>query len=142
MAESRFLLDTNILLDVFLNRQPWVVDAKALWQAHEDGRLTGYITATSLTNIFYIARKHVNLEAARDAVRTCLETFEICAVDRAVLESAAVLAGNDFEDNVQLMCASVASLDAVVTRDPADFKHANLPILAPAAALTRLSGLP
>ena len=39
----RVLLDTNIILDVLLNRAPWVTEAKAVWQAHEDGRITGYM---------------------------------------------------------------------------------------------------
>jgi predicted nucleic acid-binding protein len=51
------LFDTNVVLDVLLYRQPWVQDAQKLWQAHEDGLLTGYLTATTFTGIFYIAKR-------------------------------------------------------------------------------------
>ena len=44
----RVLLDTNVILDVLLNRAPWVTEAKAVWQAHADGRITGYMTATTM----------------------------------------------------------------------------------------------
>lgn len=53
----RVLLDTNVVLDVLLKRQPFVEQASALWQACDEGQLVGYITASSLTDIFYIARR-------------------------------------------------------------------------------------
>lgn len=135
----RVLLDTNIVLDVLLKRQPWVKEAAAIWQANDEGRLDGYIVATTLTNIFYIARKLSNLNTARVAVRTCLEAFEICIVDRAALEQAETLSGSDFEDNLQIACASLAGLDAIVTRDPAGFKTSVIPIFTPADLLKQLS---
>jgi predicted nucleic acid-binding protein len=138
MAEPRYLLDTNIVLDVLLNRLPWVAEAKELWRANDEGRLIGFITVTTLTNISYIARKQVNLHTAHDAVRTCLAAFQVCSVDRATLEQAAALAGTDFEDNVQIACANIAALDAIVTRDAADFSHSDIAVLTPAQALAQL----
>jgi predicted nucleic acid-binding protein len=52
----RVLLDTNVVLDVLLKREPWVAEAQILWQANDDGSVAGYVVATTLTNIFYIAR--------------------------------------------------------------------------------------
>lgn len=60
----RVLFDTNIVLDVLLNRQPWVGDASQLWQAHDEGKLEAYLTATTLTNIFYIARRQTDAQRA------------------------------------------------------------------------------
>ena len=134
----RVLLDTNVILDVLLNRAPWVTEAKAVWQAHEDGRITGYMTATTMTDIFYLARRLIDRATARTAVRTCLDTFEICEVNRSVLEQAQTLAGNDFEDNVQIACANIAGLDAIVTRNTADFRAATRPVFTPAELLTRI----
>jgi predicted nucleic acid-binding protein len=57
MAEMRVLFDTNVVLDVLLRREPWVVEAQALWQAVDDGRIVGYIPAVAVTNIVYIARR-------------------------------------------------------------------------------------
>ena len=70
------LLDTNIVLDVLLNRAPWVNDSKAVWDACDKGTATGFITATTLTNIFYIAKRQTDIQQARQAVRICLDTLD------------------------------------------------------------------
>jgi predicted nucleic acid-binding protein len=136
---KRLLFDTNVVLDVLLQREPWVTDAAAIWRASDEGRITGCLVASTLTDIFYIARKLKGLETARDAVRVCLEAFEICAVDRQALEQAAAFPGNDFEDNLQLACAALAGLEGIITRDKEGFRAALIPIFAPAEFLTTLS---
>jgi predicted nucleic acid-binding protein len=128
----RVLLDTNVVLDVLLNRSPWVAEAKAIWQANDEGQMTGYITATTITDIFYVARRMAGLNIARTAVQTCLTAFEICNVDRPTLERASMLMDGDFEDNLQIACAEAYGLEAIVTRDPAGFHATNIPILSPA----------
>ena len=117
----RVLFDTNILLDVLLNRDPWVNQASAIWRASDEGEITGYIVACAVADIFYIARRLVTLETARAAVRICLDAFEVCPVGQQVLEQAETLSGSDFEDNVQIACADIAGLDAIVTRDKKAF---------------------
>jgi len=134
----RVLLDTNIVLDVLLKRAPWVVEASAIWKANDDGRIVGYLMASALTDIFYIARRLAGKESARAAVQTCLDAFEFCPVDRHTLERAHVLSGTDFEDNLQMVCAEIAQLDAIVTRDPGDFKNSTITALTPANVLARL----
>ncbi len=124
----RVLFDTSIVLDVLLNRPPWVQAARTLWQAHDEGRLTGYITATTLTNIFYIARRHTDLSRAFQAVDLCLQAFEVCPVDRQALNEARKLSGSDFEDNLQIACALLAQLEAIVTRDSTGFSASSLPV--------------
>ena len=135
----RILFDTNIVLDVLLRREPWVAEAGRLWQANDDGQIVGYITVTSLTDIFYIAHRISGLDTAHQAVRVCLDGFEICPVDRSTLEQAAALPGNDFEDNLQIACASLLGLDAIATRNPQDFTAATVPVLTLSEALARLS---
>ncbi len=64
--------------------------------------------------------------------------FTICSIDRTVLEQALLLIGNDFEDNVQIVAAMQAGLDAIVTRNPDDFAHAPIAVHTPAALLAQL----
>ena len=132
------LFDINVALDVLLKRKPWVTEAIAVWQANDERRIVGYILASAMTDIFYIARRLAGLEIARTTVRTCLEAFEICTVDRQALEQAETLPGNDFEDNLQISCASIAGIDAIVTRDKDGFKAATIPVWTPAELLTQL----
>lgn len=135
---KRVLLDTNVVLDVLLKRDPWAADASRLWEAIDDGRVAGHITASAITDIFYVARRLTDLETAQEAVRTCLDAFEICVVDRQVLERANSLAGKDFEDNLQIACAEVDNLDAIVSRDVEGFAAASMAVFTPTAFLEQL----
>jgi predicted nucleic acid-binding protein len=134
----RVLIDTNIILDVLLDRAPWVNDSSQIWAACDTRRIVGFITASALTDIFYIARRQSNLATARISVGLCLATFEICLVDRSVLEHATELAGADFEDNVQIAGALRNNLVAIVTRNTADFATAPIPVLSPAQLLAQI----
>lgn len=136
---KQVLFDTNVVLDALLNRSPWVTDAAACWQASDDGNIMGCLTASTLTDVFYIARKQKGAEAARAAVRVCLDAFAICAVDRLSLECAIDLPGSDFEDNLQIACATLASLDAIITRDKDGFRDSVLAVLTPAELLAQLN---
>lgn len=134
----RLLFDTNIVLDVLLQREPWVKPAKSLWEASDRGDLRGYLAVCTLTDIFYVARRLTGLSMARQSVEVCLAAFEICPADRSSLELALTFPGNDFEDNLQLAVAQQAALDGIVTRNPDDFADSSVPVLTPEAALQQL----
>jgi predicted nucleic acid-binding protein len=135
----RVLFDTNLLLDVLFSRQPHAQDSNALWKAHEAGTIEAFLTATSLTNIFYVARRLAGIEKARESIILCLNTFDICTVDREALELAASKRGTDFEDDVQIACAERDGLEAIVTRDRDGFSAASLPVYTPAELLALLT---
>jgi putative PIN family toxin of toxin-antitoxin system len=136
----RVLVDTNIVLDGLLEREPFVRDAKALIEAIEVEQIEGYVTATTLTNIFYIVRRQTrSIELARQAVSETLTLMEVCLVDRAILEAAFASNLRDFEDAVQLACAMASRLDAIITRNAQDFAGATLPILSTSELLESLS---
>jgi predicted nucleic acid-binding protein len=127
----RVLVDTNIMLDALLERESFVEDARALLEAIRAGQIQGYVTATTLTNIFYIVRRQTrSLERAKQAVSMTLILMQICPVDRDILEAAFAFNMRDFEDAVQLACAIAENLDAIITHNPQDFEGAALPILS------------
>lgn len=134
----RVLLDTNIILDVLLDRAPFVTDSSAVWAACDTGRVVGCLPASALTDIFYISRRMTTITTARAAVGLCLAAFDMLPVDRQVLEQATALPGNDFEDNLQIACATHAGLDAIITRNGTDFGHAPIPVLTPTELLAQL----
>ncbi|MCT7985041.1 hypothetical protein NG796_17350 [Laspinema sp. A4] len=75
-------------------------DVEALFAKIEAKQIEGYITATSLTDIFYIVSKSKGIQVAKQVVSKLLDGLEICKVDRLILESALALELNDFEDAV------------------------------------------
>jgi predicted nucleic acid-binding protein len=135
---TKVLLDTNILLDVLLFREPWVKQASVIWQANDEEKISCYVTDSTITDIFYIAHRAIKAEAVREAIDTCLKSFEVCLVDRNALEQALQLSGNDFEDNLQIVCATINGLDVIVTRDNSGFQAATIPVLSPDEFLATL----
>lgn len=138
----RVLLDTNIVLDYLLEREPFLQDTEALFGAIDSGQVVGYVTATTLTDIFYIARRQTrSAELARQAVSTTLAIMVICSVNRAVLESAFASSLDDFEDAVQIACAVSQSLDVIVTRDLQGFSSSTIPVLSVRQLLEQLQSI-
>jgi predicted nucleic acid-binding protein len=131
-------LDTNIVLDRLLRRMPRFAEQADFWRAMRAGRIIGYVSAAAVTDVFYIARRQSGLNGASAAVRDCLEAFTVCAVDGEMLKEALSLPGIDFEDNLQLVCARVKGLDAIVTRDRSGFRGSRIPVLSPAQAVAQL----
>jgi predicted nucleic acid-binding protein len=135
----RVLIDTNIVLDFLLQREPFFQDAELLFQAIDAGQLIGHVTATALTDIFYISRKHTrSIEQARQAVSATLTVMVICPIDRTVLESAFNSGLVDFEDAVQIFGAVAQGLDAILTRDNKGFLSSPIPVFSIQDLLQRL----
>jgi predicted nucleic acid-binding protein len=134
----KILIDTNIVLDLLLEREPFVETAIALFEQIERGNLEGYIAATTITNIFYIIRKTEGREVALAAINRLLIGLQFCAVDCQTVKTALSLGLKDFEDSIQLACATLNQLDGIVTRDHKDFIGRNLPIYSPTELLNQL----
>jgi predicted nucleic acid-binding protein len=127
----KVLVDTNILLDFLLQREPFFQDAELLFQALDSGQVVGYVTATTLTDIFYVARRHTkNIELARQAVAKTLTVMVVCPVNRAILESAFASGLADFEDAIQIACAVSQGVEAILTRDKQGFVSSSVPVLS------------
>lgn len=135
----RVLLDTNIVLDVPLRRMPWQVDAESILNAVREERLACSVAALTVTNVFYVARRLVGSEQARNIVRDCLQTLDVLDVGRRELEIADAFPGSDFEDNVQMAVAIAEGVDAIVTRDAAGFLKSPVTVLTPSELLTALN---
>lgn len=136
----RVLVDTNIILDFLLEREPFFQVADLLFQEINAGRVVGNVTATTLTDILYIARKHTrSVEQARQAILETLTVMVICPVNRAILEAAFVSGLADFEDAIQVFCAIEQGLDAILTRDAKGFLNSSIPVLSIPELLRRLA---
>jgi predicted nucleic acid-binding protein len=131
----KVLLDTNIVLDLLLEREPFIEGAIAIFEEIEQGNIQAYITATTITNIFYIIRKNKSREVALIAVKRLMVGLQLCPVNVQVIEVALDINLRDFEDSVQLACATVNQLTAIITRDAKDFIDSPLPIYTPTECL-------
>ncbi len=137
------LFDTNVILDVLLDRKPFSGPAVHLFARVERGELSAWLGATTLTTIHYLLAKAAGRHESLRVVRDLLRLFEIAPVDRRVLELAASSSIPDFEDAVLHDAGLLIGLEAIVTRDPEGFRHGTLLVLSPdelEAALQQQAG--
>jgi predicted nucleic acid-binding protein len=135
---TSLLLDLNVVLDLFLARQPWSTEAAEIWKANRDGRIVAHLASVSVPTLFYVMRKQVGLSLAQTAVEDCLNSLTIASVSLSTLRMAALGPGSDFEDNLQIASAREAGVDAIVTRDPKGFVGSPILIDSPADLLARI----
>ena len=133
----KVLIDTNIVLDIALNRKPFVEHATLLWRLAEQGEITACLSNTSITDIFYIVNKHAGQEKARAFIADILDTFTLADIDEEGFREALGSDMNDFEDAVQFVICTRNGCDALTTRNKVDF--GNRPnVLDPAELIERI----
>lgn len=121
------LLDTNISLDHLLDRTPFSHAAAQIFASVEMGEHHAYICATTVTTIDYLTVKQLGKNRGKAIFEELLNLFEVAPVNRLVLESALHSKFTDFEDSVIHAAALHCNLDAIVTRNQADFKKSKIP---------------
>jgi predicted nucleic acid-binding protein len=136
---KRVLFDTNVVLDVLLDRRPHAEASAAAWAAVETGACEGMLAAHALTTIHYLVRKELGSGKARRIVSAILRVFGVAAVDGAVVQEALRLPLSDFEDAVTAAAALMAGCEYVVTRDPRGFRGSPVRLITP-EAVTPLLG--
>jgi len=135
---KRVLLDVNIVLDVLLDRAPFADASSAVWAAVEQGEAEGLLSAHAVTTLHYLNAKAVGGRMARETTDALLSVFDVAGVDDAVLNAAVSLNWGDFEDAVTASAAKRAKCDALVTRNPGDFKGSSVKVLTPSESLAWL----
>lgn len=127
----KVLIDTNVVLDMALQRQPFAdASTKVLFFAQTQ-RFRGYVSASVISDIYYILRKSLGHAASLDFLRHLVVLCEVAAVKQTVIETALVSDFQDFEDSIQNCIAVESGLDAIVTRNAKDFAKSSLEILTP-----------
>lgn len=124
----KILLDTNIVLDLLMDRMPFSDAAVELFSKVEDGTITGFLCGTTITTVYYLASKAVGAPRAREEIQKLMNIFEVAPVNRHVLESALVADFNDFEDAVIHEAACHVGAEAIVTRNQKDFKKSRISV--------------
>lgn len=137
----RVLFDTNVVLDVLLDREPHAHTAVQLLALVDDGRMEGCVAASSVTTIYYLAARQLGDKRTRDLVSQLLDLFQVAAIDRPVLLGALSTGFADYEDGVLHESARAAGATAIVTRDRDGFAGSSLPVFHPAELLAAVAAL-
>lgn len=109
----KLLFDTNVVLDIALDRSPFVEHAALLWRLAEQKEITACLSNTSVTDIFYIVNRHAGKEKARGVIADILDTFRLVDIDEEGFRQALAEDTADFEDAVQYVICTRTGCDVV-----------------------------
>jgi len=131
--KQRIFIDTNVILDFFLEREPFYYDALKLWAACEEGRVEGYVSALTVSNVHYIAQRLKGATTAMIAVRGILGVFHVVTLDKDLMQRAADFHDRDFEDDILLQSAIQTGCSHLFTRDPTHFRSTAIAVVPPSS---------
>ena len=135
-GNMKLLIDTNVVLDVLLRREPFFRTAAEVLSLTQRDEVREYVSASAITDIYYIANKQMkDRDAVRDLLKRLLMIVSVAAVSEREIQNALNLAWGDFEDSVQYSVALLNEMDGIVTRNPSDYQEANMRIWLPEQTL-------
>lgn len=128
----RALIDTCIVLDVLQNREPFAVDGQSIFIAAANRQFDGFLTAGSMTDIYYLTRKMTHSDnITRQALTKLLCLFDLLDTTAMDCMQALLSSMADFEDAVMAESAVRCDLDCIVTRNVGDYENAPLTVYTP-----------
>jgi predicted nucleic acid-binding protein len=132
-------VDSDIILDLILGRQPFVVEAKHLFALVETGKISAHTTPVVLANIFYVLRKKYPAETIKANLKIFRQLISIIPVDDTAVDSALSSPFADFEDALQYHGALAHGMGAIITRNISDYRSATVPVMTAGDFLAQLN---
>jgi len=128
----RVFLDTNILVDLIADRKPFSKHAIEIFKYAEDLKVQLFTSSHSIATTHDLLKKYVDEKELRAILANLLEFLEVIPVDLDVLKKGLRSNHKDFEDAIQILCASsIAGINFIVTRNTKDFKTSEIVVLTP-----------
>jgi len=128
---NAILLDTNVILDIALKRELHFAKSAEVLRAIEKYQIKSFVSATSINDIYYIARKDNGHTKTIEFIENLMDLVDIAGVDKQIIINAINSEIKDFEDAIQNFAAIETNCEIIITRNKADFKNSELQILTP-----------
>ena len=135
----KILLDTNIILDNALEREPFWNASEQVLSLIEQGKIAGYISASTFSDLYYIIRKARGRDWTLTYLKQLITFCQIATVNQAAIIMVFTTNFKDFEDSIQYSTAVVNKLDAIITRNPQDFPIITPRIITPEQLIAELT---
>ena len=127
----KLLLDTNILLDVLMEREPFYELSLRIWNSCANKKFTGCISSLSFANMVYNMRKKLTPVKIEKLANQMCKIFEFADLNSADIIKSSQMRWKDFEDALQSAAAERVKADYIVTRNVKDFEQSNIKALSP-----------
>ncbi|MCY3612131.1 MAG: PIN domain-containing protein [Gemmatimonadetes bacterium] len=132
------LIDTDVLIDVALDRKPFSNAASELLDRLQTGPKRAFIAWHTLSNFYYlVAPSHGGLDT-RSFIAELIRFVAVAECGTDAIAYAVRLDMADFEDAMQVAAARACGAGFVVTRNAKDFRRSPIPAITPSEALEAL----
>ena len=129
---TRILIDTDVILDFFFDREPFAENAAKIFSLCELKEIKGFITPVIISNVYYLLRQTAKHEKVIEKLKMLVSITEILVIDKDAILQALNSDFKDFEDGLQNYAAELdKEIDLIVTRNIKDFKNSKLAVMTP-----------
>jgi predicted nucleic acid-binding protein len=129
---KKVFIDTNILVDLIADRKPFSKFAIEIFSKAEEDKIKIFTSSHSIATTHYLLKKYIDEKNLREIITNLLDFLTVIAVDIDILKKGLRSKNKDFEDAIQIQCASsVEKIDYIVTRNTKDFKESEIIVLSP-----------
>lgn len=129
---TRILIDTDVILDFFFDREPFAENAAKILSLCESKEIKGFITPVIISNVYYLLRQTAKHEKVIEKLRMLVSFTEILVIDKDAILQALNSDFKDFEDALQNYAAELdKEIDLILTRNTKDFKNSSLAVMTP-----------
>ena len=134
------LIDTDVLIDLALDRDPHAGPASELLDYLEIRHRRAFVAWHSLSNFYYLVAPARGRQSTREFLVGLTRFLAVAPSDTDALRFAAQLPMNDFEDALQVAAARACGASFIATRNTDDYRRSPIPALSPSAVLKELKG--
>jgi predicted nucleic acid-binding protein len=129
---KKVFLDTNIIVDLIADRKPFSKYSIEIFKKAEEKKIKLFTSSHSIATTHYLLKKYLEEKILRDVLYNLLDYVTVIAVDTDVVKKGLRSKHKDFEDSIQILCASsVEKIDCIVTRNIKDFRDSEILVLTP-----------
>jgi predicted nucleic acid-binding protein len=129
---DKLLIDTDVILDFFFDRQPFSAYSAKVFGLCETGKIMGFVTPVTYSNVYYILRQTARHEKVIESLRQLMTITDVLVMDKDVVTNALNSGFNDFEDSLQNFAAmKYGAIDVILTRNLKDYKKSEIAVLTP-----------
>jgi len=129
---KKVFLDTNIIVDLIADRKPFSKYSIEIFKKAEEKKIKLFTSSHSIATTHYLLKKYLEEKILRDVLYNLLDYLTVIAVDTDILKKGLLSKHKDFEDSIQIFCAStIEKIDCIVTRNTKDFRDSAILVLTP-----------
>lgn len=129
---KKVLIDTDIILDFFFDREPFAENAAKILSLCEKKTIAGFVTPVIVSNVYYLLRQKAKQEKVIEKLKVLLSIINVLIIDKKSILVALNSDFKDFEDALQNYAAEInGEINLIVTRNTKDYQKSELGVMKP-----------